>query len=125
MRGGNPNSYFGMAPPHYAPEPKIAGHLNQEDVQKMLVQLSRGVDAILNDHERRYVRSLIDPFSPDAVGVRVPSLNPVATYTNCQFESFSLNSGPGVPNGKIMVIINLTAIRPRPVLVIQDSQGTF
>lgn len=45
-------------------------------------RFSKGLDEILNDGERKYIKALLDPFHPDAVGVRVPSLNPVDTYTH-------------------------------------------
>lgn len=88
-------------------------------------RFEQGLSEILNDAERKYIRALIDPFHPDAVGVRVPSLNPVDTYTHTQFESFAINTTQMAPSGKVILIINPTAIRPRPVLMIDDSQGAF
>lgn len=67
---------------------------------------------------------MLDPFHPDSAGVRVPSLNPIDTYTHTQFESFTL-SGSMSSFGKILLVFNPTAIGPRPVAVLTDIEGNF
>lgn len=88
-------------------------------------RVEQGIHAIMSDAESKYIKSLIDPFHPDAVGVRIPSLNPIDTFTHSHFESFSVNAGSMGPTGKILIIYNPTAIRPRPVVVIADPNGDY
>jgi len=73
----------------------------------------------------KYLLALIDPFAKDAVGCRLPSLDPVATFTHCQFESFTLNTTGYNNTGKCMLVYNPTAIRPHPVVVFNDPTGQF
>ena len=73
----------------------------------------------------KYIKALIDPFSKETAGVRVPSLNPVDTYTHTQFDSFTIQPGTMAKNGKIIIFFNPTAIRPRPVLILDDSVAKY
>lgn len=66
--------------------------LAQTSISQLMDRLDEGIDKILNNHDVRYVKALIDPFAAEIVGVRVPSLNPVDTYTHTQFDSFSLSN---------------------------------
>lgn len=68
---------------------------------------------------------MIDPFSSNAVGCRVPSLNPIDTYTHVQFDSFALSNQQMAPNGKILLVFNPTAILVRPVAILSDVLGKF
>jgi len=104
----------------YIPPSKVKG-LAEDIVTKM----DMAVDQILDNDEATYIKALANPFHPDAAGVRIPSLNPVDTYTNTQFDSFSISSTGMTANGKIILIFNPTAIRPRPVLIVDDKGGVF
>lgn len=48
----------------------------------LLDKVENGVQHILSDEQGRYIKALLDPFHPDSAGVRVPSLNPIDTYTH-------------------------------------------
>lgn len=94
-------------------------------MDEALGRFAEGVDRILSDDEATYIKSLVDPFHTESVGTRVPSLNPVDTYTNTQFESFTISSSEMSASGKILLVFNPTAIRPRPVLVLKDPTGAL
>lgn len=49
---------------------------------QLLDKVERGINSILTDGEAKYIKALLDPFHPDAAGARIPSLNPVDTYTH-------------------------------------------
>lgn len=109
---------------------RVKGPLEDEKLRTQLVneameRVDQGIQLIMSDAETKYIKALIDPFHPDAVGVRVPSLNPIDTFTHSHFESFSVNAGAMAPTGKILVVFNPTAIRPRPVVVIPDPNGDY
>lgn len=65
------------------PDDQLRAGLND-----LIDRFESGVDKIMNNYDVKYIKSLIDPFSSDAVGARIPALNPVATYTHTQFDSF-------------------------------------
>lgn len=51
----------------------------------------KGVNKILSAPEDTYIKAMIDPFHPDSLGARIPSLNPVDTWTHSQFDTVSVN----------------------------------
>lgn len=60
-------------------------------IQRAEAMFTKGVDKILSSPEDTYIKSMVDPFHPDASGTRVPSLNPVDTWTHSQFDTVSVN----------------------------------
>lgn len=100
-------------PQEIGQDPKLMSAI----ASSLLDKVESGVQQILSDDQGKYIKALLDPFHPDAAGVRVPSLNPIDTYTHTQFESFTL-SGSMAAFGKIMLVFNPTAIGPRPVAVL-------
>lgn len=99
-------------------------HLNNV-IAAMTDKFNTAVDSIMNDGERQYIQGMVDPFHSAVPGVRVPSLNPTATYTQVDFTTTTLQTNDFAATGKIVVICNLTAIRPEPVLVMRDQAGLF
>lgn len=66
---------------------------------------------------------MIDPFNSQSKGVRVPSMHKSDTYTHCQSETFSFTTSGYNPLGKAVIIVNFGAIRPNPILLVQDPLG--
>ena len=57
----------------------------RNNVRKMIAELA-------TDDEKRYIKSLLDPFHPDALGVRVPSRVPRNTITYNTHTSFDFKA---------------------------------
>lgn len=91
-----------------------------DEVDQMFQQ---GVRKILNDCEQVYVKSMVDPFHPDSMGTRIPTLNPVDTWTHSQFDTISVNVAGHSPTGKTVLIFNPLALSTAPVLIIDDPSG--
>lgn len=72
--------------------------------------------------EQRYVQSLIEPFSNECKGVRVPQLNSVETITSTDYQTaaFTITS-----TGRAMIVINYDAIRISPFIVMRDLINPF
>lgn len=64
--------------------------------------LHKVVNMIKDDHEKQYVKCLIDPFHPSTYGARVPSILPRDTAT---FNSFMTAELPS--NSDVLLIANL------------------
>lgn len=69
---------------------------------KLKQNLRKVYDLIEDDHERQYVKSLIDPFHPSSYGVRVPSVLPRETVTFNTFQSSELPS-----NTDVFIVANM------------------
>jgi len=70
--------------------------------QRLRQNLKKVVESIKDDHEKQYVKSLIDPFHESTYGVRVPSILPRDTATFNTFLSAELPS-----NTDVLLIANL------------------
>jgi len=82
-----------------------------------------GIHKILSSPEDTYVKSMIDPFHPDAAGTRIPSLNPVDTWTHSQFDTISIGVSQYAQTGKCVLFFNPTALSVAPVALLQDPAG--
>lgn len=80
---------------------------------------------VLNSCEDVYVKALLDPFHPDALGVRVPALNPVDTAVHSQFDTITINVATYKPGGKLLLVFNPLAISAAPVMVLSDPEGVL
>lgn len=78
VRGYDLEDLEDIEPDDIGADPKLLGAISEELMNKV----ERGINQILTDSEAKYIKSLLDPFHPDAAGVRIPSLNPIDTYTH-------------------------------------------
>lgn len=71
--------------------------ISTNDLRQLLEQAQlrtmKGLDDIMVNCHMKYIKSLIDPFAKDTPGVRIPTVNPVDTFTHTQYESFTIQPG--------------------------------
>lgn len=67
--------------------------------------------ARLSDHlepgpEKAYLASMIDPFSEESMGVRVPSITPEATFSSYDYDTVNFTA---TASGNAMFVMNYDA----------------
>lgn len=87
------------------------------------MRFAKALSEELNPGERTYARAIIDPFAASSMGARVPSLNPVDSYTYTQNSNFTLSTTGYNAAGKALIFFNPTAVATGPVAVLQDPEG--